>query len=877
MCAAPALASHATAGRVEPVRLALRSGAAGSAGSLVGTVATLGSDAVWRAAAGGLELEVATDGRTAGRARLATRVRNAGSQPQRLGSVVLGLVWRAPDARALRYLRNGWQSWSETGSRSLDDTGTAPFPSGPWLRGLHHALPEPPPDRAGWHESHGVLVAGAVPDGPTCLVGAYEDGRSFAVAWARRDGGDVRLELELCVDAVLAPGEERELEIVEVALADAPDGSPDGHAVWTLLERFGEAHGRAAGARVWRPFPTGWCSWYHVFHDVCEADVLRALESLTAARDDLPVEVVQLDDGFQRATGDWLEANTRFPRGLAALAADVRAAGFVPGLWTAPFCAVGESELFRKHPDWFLGEGGAPRVAFVHPAWAADGRVYGLDTTRDDALRHLETLFRTLVDWGFLYLKLDFLFAAVHGEAAASGVGPAARVRRGLEAVRRGAGEEAFLLGCGCPLGPAVGVVDAMRIGPDVAPRWDPDPAAAIPGLVPTLPSARSAVRSTLARAWMHRRLWINDPDCLLARSRDTQLSEDERDALAAAIAGTGGMLVVSDDLARAEPAERALARDALTWARTVDAAGIPGAARVDGLLAREIPRRVVLRDAESVTVALLNPEESGARVALPDGARDATCVLGRAPDADSDGRVALAPHAGGLWRLERDVALAVFCDFDGTFSVQDVGATLAVRFAADRRPAQWARYLRGEITPWEYNLEILDGLPVGVPELEAFLAGVDLDPGAPELLDWCASREVPFRILSDGFDWNLNRLQSLHGVRFAYTANHLRVEGGRWRIRAGAPDPGCGCGTGTCKGGVLRAYRAARPGARLVHIGNGRVSDTCGALEADVAFAKDSLAEELARRGVPFVPFRTLRDVLPRLAEALAASRARR
>jgi 2,3-diketo-5-methylthio-1-phosphopentane phosphatase len=214
---------------------------------------------------------------------------------------------------------------------------------------------------------------------------------------------------------------------------------------------------------------------------------------------------------------------------------------------------------------------------------------------------------------------------------------------------------------------------------------------------------------------------------------------------------------------------------------------------------------------------------------------------------------------------------LAVFCDFDGTFARQDVGSTLAVRYAADRRPAQWARFERGEITAWEYNLEILDGLPVGVEALEAFLATIELDPGARSLLAWCERESVPFRILSDGFDWNLDRLQSLNKIHFAYTANHLRIEHGKWRISAGAPDPTCGCGTGVCKGNVLRTLRAASPRTHLVHIGNGRVSDLCGALAADTAFAKDSLADVLAQRGVPFVRFATLNDVIPHLAAVLA------
>jgi len=213
---------------------------------------------------------------------------------------------------------------------------------------------------------------------------------------------------------------------------------------------------------------------------------------------------------------------------------------------------------------------------------------------------------------------------------------------------------------------------------------------------------------------------------------------------------------------------------------------------------------------------------------------------------------------------------LAVFCDFDGTFARQDVGSTLAARYAVDRRPAQWTRFERGEITAWEYNLEILDGLPIGVEALEAFLATIELDPGARSLLAWCERESVPFRILSDGFDWNLDRLQRLNRIRFAYTANHLHIEHGKWRISAGAPDPTCGCGTGVCKGNVLRTLRAASPRTHLVHIGNGRVSDTCGALAADTAFAKDSLADALAQRGVPFVRFTTLHDVIPHLAAVL-------
>lgn len=127
--------------------------------------------------------------------------------------------------------------------------------------------------------------------------------------------------------------------------------------------------------------------------------------------------------------------------------------------------------------------------------------------------------------------------------------------------------------------------------------------------------------------------------------------------------------------------------------------------------------------------------------------------------------------------------------------------------------------------------------------------------------------------MLSDGFDYNLNRLQVIHEVRFAYAANHLRYDAGTWRIRPGAQDPECGCGTGICKRAQIEAMRVRSPGVTTVHIGNGRVSDTCGALAADIAFAKDSLATELETRGAPFFRYESLAEIIPHLERLLTQS----
>ncbi len=793
-------------------------------------------------------------------------IQNHSKRPQQLAAVIAGFAWVRGERGALRFLRHGWQSWSFTGARDLDRAGESKFPSGPWLRGMHHAVGDTPADRQGWCESDLVSVAGASPSGPACLVGVLEQGRSFGVVYLREQGDQLLIEVELRVDAVLAPGETRALEAIRISL---------GIEATRLLEEYAEAHGRTASARTAHPFVSGWCSWYHFFHDVTEDDVLRNLDALVDARDALPVEVVQIDDGYQRAIGDWLETNSKFPLGLSGLADRIRAAGFIAGLWTAPFCVVPESRIYQDHPDWLLQNQGEPFRGLLHPNWTAAGSVYVLDCSRAEVAAHLEQIFRDLASLGFSYFKLDFLYtAAMECVGSDPRVGRAERLRRGLDAVRSGAGDEAFLLGCGCPLGAAVGVVDGMRIGPDVAPSWAADPRHVIPGLEETLPATRSAIRSTYARCWMHRRLWQNDPDCLMARSQQTGLNGSERASLAAAIAVTGGSVFFSDDVPALSQEDRRLVGETVAAARAVDEMGIPGLAGLPDPLSREIAGEVLATGPEANYVALINAtdEPKARRFDVPGASvpRRVQRLLATNGSLGWDRPVQLDAHASVMVRAIREFSLAVFCDFDGTFSVQDVGATLAIRHAGERRPAVWSRFERGELQAWEYNLQILGGLELPRWEVDAFLETVELDPGARQLVDWCDRRNVPFRILSDGFDYNLNHLQVIHGIRFAYAANHLRFDSGVWRIRAGAPDPNCSCGTGTCKRGRIEALRRLAPGVTIVHIGNGRVSDTCGALAADVAFAKDSLATELDRLGEPYEHYATLSDVIDPLEKLL-------
>jgi len=69
----------------------------------------------------------------------------------------------------------------------------------------------------------------------------------------------------------------------------------------------------------------------------------------------------------------------------------------------------------------------------------------------------------------------------------------------------------------------------------------------------------------------MHRRLWLNDPDCVMLRTTDTELSVDEVRRWALAVGDSGGMVMVSDDLANLGPDAYALLDDVLARGREAD------------------------------------------------------------------------------------------------------------------------------------------------------------------------------------------------------------------------------------------------------------------------------------------------------------------
>jgi alpha-galactosidase len=554
-------------------------------------------------------------------ADVTVRLRNDGGSAvgvERLTVMHTGFLRVGEDSRRWRTYRNGFQSWS--GTRTLG-VGEADADVPTRLARISTTDGKFRSPRTAGHVRSDALSAVCEPvSGDALGFGFTELADAFAYVELVAPRGRVeRLEVWSDHDGVpLEPGRSIERTVRVVAA--------HGHAAgWSALKSVAEAAGRAMSALgTQRHHPTGWCSWYYYFAKVTEADVHENLVELAADGRQGPTfdcEYVMVDDGHQSAIGDWLDTSgERFPSGMADLSRRIREAGFDAGIWWAPFLVDPGSRVARDHPDWLVrNERGRPIIGIVNPVWGITTPMRVLDTTHPAVLEHLSHVASVIGhEWCYGIQKLDFLYAAAlpgvrHDHSATR----AESLRRGLDAIRSGAGDESFLLGCGCPSGPAIGVVDAMRIGADVTPYWsnliDRVGGRGRHGL-----ATRNAVVNVMTRAVLDRAWWLNDPDCLMVRDTDTKLDEEEVRTLATVIGMTNGMVVISDRLSRLGEHRRSMI------ARTIALGG--GSVEVVDLFEQALPEVVVSRHPDRTDVAVLNLDDEPRRVVVDLDRRGVDC-----------------------------------------------------------------------------------------------------------------------------------------------------------------------------------------------------------------------------------------------------------
>jgi len=312
---------------------------------------------------------------------------------------------------------------------------------------------------------------------------------------------------------------------VVIRIDDGPDGVQGAYARWA------DQVAKDQNLTPPPPAPTTWCSWYQYFTKVTEADVDLNIGLMKEL--DLPIDVVQVDDGYQQEIGDWLIPSGRFAN-VPNLFKRITDQGRRAGIWTAPFLVGARSKTFAEHPDWLVrNDDGTPTSAGHN--WNQD--LFALDTTHPEAIDYLQRVFTTFTGWGIDFHKIDFIYAAALPGHRHEDVTPIEAYRKAVRLIRDNIANS-HLLGCGAPQLPSIGLFDSMRVSADIAPEYQPKSGDL------SQPSQRGAALNGKSRAFQHGRFWTNDPDCLIARPE-----VEQREQWAEHVSKYGGLHSSSDGL----------------------------------------------------------------------------------------------------------------------------------------------------------------------------------------------------------------------------------------------------------------------------------------------------------------------------------------
>ena len=284
-----------------------------------------------------------------------------------------------------------------------------------------------------------------------------------------------------------------------------------------------------------KPKPGVYCTWYHGGAS-SETKIAANTEFAAGNLKPFGLSVMQIDDKWQaqlpkgfkhtgkiRNTGPikvFVDTRGNYPSGMAHTAKKITSHGMVAGIWFMPFAGNFRSPYFDK--DIFAKNAdGAP---FHDARWSGTC----IDASHPKGMKFIYDRTKRIYDWGYRYFKIDGMHTGipsyniyVHKSYRDQNLGKAKlhdpnttlvqAYRKGLGAVRKAA-PDAFILGCNVSqnmisMGPAFGMIDGMRVGPDNG------------------NAGRGSWGDVTKGAWhgtnlyfLNGRIWYNDPDPVYVR-----------------------------------------------------------------------------------------------------------------------------------------------------------------------------------------------------------------------------------------------------------------------------------------------------------------------------------------------------------------------
>jgi 2,3-diketo-5-methylthio-1-phosphopentane phosphatase len=200
-----------------------------------------------------------------------------------------------------------------------------------------------------------------------------------------------------------------------------------------------------------------------------------------------------------------------------------------------------------------------------------------------------------------------------------------------------------------------------------------------------------------------------------------------------------------------------------------------------------------------------------------------------------------------------------VFFDFDNTITSLDVLDAIIGKFSIDQ---EWMiheeAWKEGKIGSRQCLEAQLKSVRVTRADLAKYVKQIPLDPFALKLFRMLRQQRIPFMIVSDSFTVIIRTILRHHGIRHAQVfANELKFKKDRLLPSFPYHSKHCRRRCAHCK----KIHVLEHKHRTTIYVGDG-LSDVCPALEADIVFAKDSLASHLEAERKFHTPFCDLGDV---------------
>jgi 2-hydroxy-3-keto-5-methylthiopentenyl-1-phosphate phosphatase len=210
---------------------------------------------------------------------------------------------------------------------------------------------------------------------------------------------------------------------------------------------------------------------------------------------------------------------------------------------------------------------------------------------------------------------------------------------------------------------------------------------------------------------------------------------------------------------------------------------------------------------------------------------------------------------------LKKSLRRSVFCDFDGTITSQETLSGMANSLVPDMVKEIVPELVARRMTLREGVRRMVEAIPSSrYGEIIEYVMSVPIRPGLEDLLEFLASHNVPFIIISGGLRGMVEaRLGPI--AKLVHSIYALDVDTGGEYIKIIAPFEG--------ETELMDKTRiiAQYPADEIISIGDG-YTDIKMSLNSHIVFARDVLASNLKKMGKDYIPWNDFFDIQRELAD---------